>query len=153
MEFGLPLAAHLLSVAVWVGGMFFAYMALRPAAVQLLEPPHRLTLWDGVFARFFTWVWIAVVLVTASGLMMFFGQFGGFESSPDNIRAMFFVGAMMVLIFLYVFFVPYARLRHYVAAQDWPNAAKALARIRVLIAINLTLGLANIVIATAGESF
>ena len=42
MKFGVFL--HLLGVLIWVGGMFFAYMALRPAAAQLLEPPQRLTL-------------------------------------------------------------------------------------------------------------
>ena len=35
---------HLLSAVIWVGGMFFAYMVLRPAAATLLEPPQRLPL-------------------------------------------------------------------------------------------------------------
>ena len=38
------LMAHILGVTVWVGGMFFAYMALRPASVELLETPERLIL-------------------------------------------------------------------------------------------------------------
>lgn len=48
----LALVLHSLAAAVWVGGMFFAYMALRPAA-GALEPPQRLTLWRGTFDRFF----------------------------------------------------------------------------------------------------
>ncbi|HEY6898714.1 MAG TPA: hypothetical protein VI279_15765, partial [Rhodocyclaceae bacterium] len=56
---------HVASVVVWVGGMFFAYMCLRPAAVELLEPPQRLRLWLGVFDRFFRWVWLAVALILA----------------------------------------------------------------------------------------
>ena len=51
---------HLLSVLIWVGGMFFAYMILRPAAVEVLEPPPRLRLWANVFGRFFPWVWASV---------------------------------------------------------------------------------------------
>lgn len=47
---------HLLAAIVWVGGMFFAYMVLRPAAVEVLEPPARLRLWNVVFRRFFPWV-------------------------------------------------------------------------------------------------
>lgn len=35
---------HVLSVVIWVGGMFFAYMVLRPVAAAQLEPPVRLTL-------------------------------------------------------------------------------------------------------------
>ncbi|PIU17095.1 MAG: hypothetical protein COT19_02630, partial [Gallionellales bacterium CG08_land_8_20_14_0_20_59_87] len=47
---------HLLAVLVWVGGMFLAYVVLRPAAVEVLQPPQRLQLWDSVFRRFFNWV-------------------------------------------------------------------------------------------------
>ncbi len=46
-------ALHLLAAVVWVGGMFFAWMILRPAAVDILEPPARLRLWLSVFKRFF----------------------------------------------------------------------------------------------------
>ena len=45
---------HLLGVVVWVGGMFFAHMALRPAATELLEPPQRLPLLQATLMRFFT---------------------------------------------------------------------------------------------------
>ena len=37
MAIAIPL--HLLAAVIWVGGMFFAYMALRPVAASLLEPP------------------------------------------------------------------------------------------------------------------
>ena len=48
---------HLTGVAVWVGGMFFAWVCLRPVAAVQLQPPARLSLWLAVFARFFPWVW------------------------------------------------------------------------------------------------
>ena len=47
----IALSLHVLFVVIWVGGMFFAYMALRPAAVNTLEPPLRLTLWKSVFRK------------------------------------------------------------------------------------------------------
>ena len=56
----LVITLHLLAVVIWVGGMFFAYMALRPAAGNLLEPPIRQTLWVAVFKRFFVWVWVSL---------------------------------------------------------------------------------------------
>ena len=61
---------HVLGVTVWVGGMFFAYMALRPAAAQVLDPPQRLPLWSETLGRFFRWVWVAVALILASGVHM-----------------------------------------------------------------------------------
>lgn len=41
----LAITLHLLATVIWVGGMFFAYMALRPVAGSLLKPPNRQTLW------------------------------------------------------------------------------------------------------------
>ena len=63
---------HLISVVIWVGGMFFAYVVLRPAAVDVLQPPERLRLWDNVFRRFFNWVWGAVGLILVTGFYMIY---------------------------------------------------------------------------------
>ena len=43
---------HILAAVIWVGGMFFAYLCLRPAAQAVLEPEQRLTLWANTFDRF-----------------------------------------------------------------------------------------------------
>ncbi|MBT4701961.1 MAG: hypothetical protein HOB79_12905, partial [Rhodospirillaceae bacterium] len=43
---------HVLAAIVWVGGMFFAYLVLRPAVDQM-EGPERLKLLNRVFERFF----------------------------------------------------------------------------------------------------
>ena len=56
------LIVHTLAAVVWVGGMFFAHQALRPAAAAL-DPPLRLPLWSRVFDRFFAWVIAAIVLL------------------------------------------------------------------------------------------
>ena len=46
----LALALHMLGAVVWVGGMFAAYLCLRPAAGSL-EAPQRLRLWRGFFQQ------------------------------------------------------------------------------------------------------
>jgi uncharacterized membrane protein len=51
--FGIVYTLHVLSALVWVGGMFFAWMVLRPAAMKALEGPARLKLWVEVFQGFF----------------------------------------------------------------------------------------------------
>ena len=55
MTMSVAIAIHALAAVVWVGGMFFAYMALRPAA-SMLPPQERLPLWRRTFAGFFVWV-------------------------------------------------------------------------------------------------
>lgn len=145
----IPLLLHLLGVIIWVGGMFFAYMALRPVAAQLLEPPVRLKLWCGVFGRFFPWVFLSVGFILASGLYMVM-QMGGFKSVGLSIHLMFALGLVMVLIFIYVVFSAFKQLNSHVAREEWPLAGAALGRIRQLIGFNLILGIATIIIAVLG---
>ena len=106
------IALHLLSAVIWVGGMFFAYMALRPAAAKILEPPARLQLWVQVFKLFFLWVWLSIITLLITGYWMLFGVFGGFANAGMHIHIMNGAGLLMVLIYLHVFFAPYRKLRH-----------------------------------------
>jgi len=140
---------HLLGIVIWVGGMFFAHQILRPVAADMLEPPLRLPLWVGVFKRFFPWVWVSVALVLLSGLVMI-GLMGGMGRVPLYVHAMLGTGTIMMAIFAYVFFVPFARLKQSVVNQEWKAGGAALANIRQLVGINLVLGLITIAIATAG---
>ncbi len=140
---------HLLAAVVWVGGMFFAYMALRPAAVEVLQPPDRLRLWARTFHRFFRWVWLAVVLLLLSGFYMVH-LMGGLFHVPAYVQTMLVIGSVMMGIYAYVFF-QYRRLTARVASQDWPRAGETLAVIRKLVAVNLTLGMLTIGVAILGR--
>lgn len=144
----LLLFLHLVSVAIWVGGMFFAYVCLRPVAAAQLEPPQRLALWLGVFDRFFPWVWLAVTLILASGLTMI--TLVGWLGAPPRWHAMLALGSVMMLLFAHLYFAMFPRLRRGVAASDWPKAGAALNQIRKVVGINLLLGLLTIAIATLG---
>jgi len=146
----LTLLLHVLSVVVWVGGMFFAYMALRPVAASVLEPPQRLTLWAGVFGKFFPWVWVSVVLILLSGLHMLM-KLGG-AAAPHYAMTMLVLGVVMMLIYGHVFFAGYKKLKRAVGQQDWKAGGAALAQIRRLIGINLSLGLLTIVVVFVGRA-
>jgi uncharacterized membrane protein len=146
----IAITLHLLAAVIWAGGMFFAYVALRPVAAALLDPPLRLPLWSRTFARFFPWVWAAVILLPVTGYWMIFEAFGGFENVKWHVHLMQLTGWPMIFIFLHVFFAPYRRLNRSIAAGDFVQAGKALATIRRLIGLNLSLGLITIVIATGG---
>ena len=147
----LVVTLHLLAAVIWVGGMFFAYMALRPVAASVLEPPQRLTLWAGVFGKFFPWVWASVALILLSGLHMLM-VFGGM-AAPHYAMTMLVLGVVMMAIFAHVFFAPYGRLKRAVAAQDWKAGGAALGQIRRLIGINLSLGLLTIAVVFLGRAF
>lgn len=146
----LAIALHLLASIVWVGGMFFAHQALRPAALKL-DPPVRLPLWCDTFARFFPWVWIAIILLPVSGYWMLFNVHGGFATAGLHIHIMQLLGAGMIGIFLFVYFVPYRALQACVAAKDFPAGANQLARIRKLVGVNIILGLVTATVAGGGR--
>ena len=144
---------HLLAAVVWVGGMFFAYMALRPAAARLLEPPQRLSLWVATFGRFFPWVWIAVLLLPLTGYLMVFKVFGGMGHAGLHVHLMQGLGWLMIALYLHLYFARYRKLHHRVAEQDWPEAGLQLNRIRRIVGTNLLLGLAVVAIASGGRYF
>jgi uncharacterized membrane protein len=141
---------HVIGVVIWVGGMFFAYMTLRPAAAVLLEPPQRLPLWQATLSRFFTWVWIAVGLIVVSSAWMLVAL-GGMRSVGVYVHIMLAIGVVMMLIFAHVFFAPYRRLTRAVQAKDWPAGGAALAQIRKLVGLNLILGLLTVAVAILGR--
>lgn len=140
---------HLLGVVIWVGGMFFAYMALRPAASALLDPPQRLLLWSATLQRFFGWVWVSVALVLGSGFYML-SAIGSAARVPLYVHVMLYIGVAMTMIFAYVYAAPFAALKRAVAGESWKEGGAALNRIRIAVAVNLGLGLLNIIVATAG---
>ena len=147
----LAITMHLLSAVVWVGGMFFAYMVLRPVTAVLLEPPVRLTVWVNVFKRFFPWVWAAVIVLLGTGLWMVIIEFGGPGKVGMHIHIMLVLGIAMMAIFMHVYFGPFRRLQRAVAESNWPAGGKNLNQIRLLVATNLVLGLVVVVIAAGGR--
>ena len=144
------ISVHLLSAVIWVGGMFFAYVALRPAATGVLEAPQRLLLWSHTLARFFIWVWLSVILLPLTGYWMVFSHFGGMAHAGLYIHFMQATGILMILLFMHVFFAPFRRLRRAVAAGDMPAAGHNLAQIRHIVLINLLLGMFVSIIGAAG---
>lgn len=143
----LMLFVHLTGVIVWVGGMAFAWLFLRPAA-GALAPAERLTLWVAVFQRFFMTVWVSIALIVASGLTMLLTT--GFAHAPPAWHLMLLTGTVMIAVFVSVWIGPWPALREALAVKDWARGAAALAVIRQRVAVNLALGTITVAIATLG---
>ncbi len=143
-------ALHALAAVVWVGGMFFAYIVLRPAAGPL-ETPARLSLWQRVFSRFFPWVWASIAVLLVSGYAMLFLRFGGFAGAGLHIHVMQLTGILMMLLFFHLFFAPWRRFSRSVEAGALQDAGAALSQIRRIVAINLVLGLLTVAVGASGR--
>jgi uncharacterized membrane protein len=143
-------ALHALAAVIWVGGMFFAYVVLRPAA-GALEAPLRLSLWNRVFDRFLLWVWATVAVLLVSGYYAVYADFGGFAQTGLHVTIMHGLGWTMIGIFAFLYFIPFRRFRTAVAAQDWPSAGRLLTVIRRIVAFNLMLGLFTVAVGSSGR--
>jgi uncharacterized membrane protein len=137
---------HLLGVILWIGGMFFAYFCLRPAAANVLPPPQRLPLWSATFARFLPITAVAVVVIVVTGFTLLLQV--GMRNAPVGWHIMMSLGLVMAAVFAYVYLGPYPKLKQASAAADWPRAGEALSAIRRAVALNLVLGLGTVIAAT-----
>jgi uncharacterized membrane protein len=134
-------------VIVWLGGMFFAQVCLRPVVATQLPPAQRLPLMAAVLGRFFTVVGLALVLLWGSGLLRF-AQVGAVI--PGNWLVMAGLAMVMSILFGVIVLRFHHRLLTAVTAQDWKVAAEAMNAIRVLVQTNLILGFAVVAVAVLG---
>nr|WP_294544175.1 CopD family protein [uncultured Rhodopila sp.] len=135
-------ALHLLCAVLWVGGLFFAFVVLRPSLVAI-EPPQRMLLQTRVHRRFFLVIWHAMPLILITGFVMLW-QLGGMGSVRWPVHAMLALGLLMAAVFLAIIFGPYRKFRR---TTDRTRMAASMSTMRTLIAVNLILGLITVVIA------
>ncbi|RRV06828.1 hypothetical protein EGJ27_13810 [Pseudomonas sp. v388] len=144
---------HVLAALIWVGGMFFAWMILRPAVISALDGPSRLKLWVEVLPRFFVWVWAVVVVLPITGIGMIQLHFTSFETAPRYVQVMMGLYVVMVALFLRIHSLQLPELRRAVEGAQWAEAAAAQGSIRRLVGFNLIVGLAVVAIAAARPTF
>ena len=143
-------ALHVIAAVIWVGGMFFAYVCLRPAA-GALDPPQRLVLWRGTLQRFLHIVWAAVAVLLVSGYALGGMLYGGPGSFPGFVHVMHGLAWLMSALLAFVYFGPFRRLGRSLDHGDRSAAAAALAGVRRVVGANLLLGLVVVVSASAGR--
>jgi uncharacterized membrane protein len=145
----IAMTLHILGVIIWVGGMFFAHMILRPALNDTLEASQRLSLLLRVFDGFFPWVWGAVIAIMASGFWMLFTLYE--ENTGLWLGFMTVVGTLMSAIFVFIYAIPYHQIGVALKEDDKSKVVEAVSLIRQLILINLSLGMLVTVVAVVGK--
>ena len=141
---------HVLGAVLWVGGMAFALLALRPA-MAVLEPPQRLALHEGALRRFFLIVWHAMPVLLLTGWVLLFFWYGGFRGAGWHIHLMHLTGLIMAAVFVAIVLGPWRRFRAALAAGDRAGAATAMDRVRQMVSLNLGLGLLTVAVAAWGR--
>ena len=137
----LVLALHVLGAVIWVGGMFFAMLIMRPALGEL-DAARRVDVYRAAFHRFFRLIWLVMPTMLLTGYVMLFGEYGGFAGAGWNVHLMHMLGLAMAAVFVAVWFGPYRQLRE--------GQGRAMDAIRRMVFANLALGLVTVVVAALG---
>jgi uncharacterized membrane protein len=150
MAMTLLLAVHIVAAVIWVGGMFFAYVVLRPSIAGIEPAPERPRLWRRVFERFFLFVTISVIALLVTGYGMLFHVFGGFAGAGMYIHIMHLTGWVMALAYGHLRFAAWPKFRNSVDAEDFEEAGQRLGTIRRIVAFNLGLGWITVIVGATG---
>ena len=135
---GLLLLLHLGAAVIWVGGMSFVLLVLRPALLASFDPPQRARLLLACLRRFLALVWACVAVLLGSGVA--FMQQAGWGAAPLAWQAMMGLGLAMMVVFAYLALGPWRSAQAAAAQQEWSGVAAALTRIHRIVQVNFTLG-------------
>ncbi|MCB0367011.1 MAG: CopD family protein [Bdellovibrionaceae bacterium] len=147
----LAMALHVLFAVIWVGGMIFAMVVMRPVVGGQLEASQQGPFMTAILERFFKLVWAAVIIVPATGFWTVMSVYGGFKGLGAHVHLMTAVGLVMVAIFVFIYFALYRPFKAAVAAKKPQVAGPKMAKMRLLIWTNLVLGVLVVLVATAGK--
>ena len=135
---------HILAVVLWIGGIVFMDGFLAPALRRAMaQAQQRAQLLYVLFRNFFAAIWGAGAALVITGYGMVFLR-GGFGVLSMAQWVMVVLGSVMVLLALYIFFVPFLRMRTAVLRSDWSAACAQAAQIRLLSTANIVLAVPTI---------
>jgi uncharacterized membrane protein len=80
-----------------------------------------------------------------------FLMFDGLAGAAPYVHAMATTGIIMMLLYLHLIFAPWRRFRTALDSGALPEAAKRLNQIRIIVGINLLLGVLTLIIGGTGR--
>ena len=137
---------HLVAAILWMGGMAFMLLTLRPAATAQLQPPERLMLMAAVWKRFFPIVLVSIVALFTTGTNLYTTTFRAVKAAtgqggvPMGWNIMLILGLLMMAVFAHIYWGAFAKFKRAMAAPDWPLAGKVAAQVNMWMVINFALG-------------
>ncbi len=117
---------HILFMTVWIGGMVYTLLFLRPSLKSLRREEDRLDLLKALYKRFFLAVWLSIVMLFLTGMSLWHGYRKDFTQNT-LFHFKLFLFLLMTLNFTYIYFFLFRRGRF----SSIPN----------LVWVNLVLGI------------
>ena len=99
---------HLFFAIVWVGGMVYSLLFLRPSLREIAQEEQRGKFLKQVFSKFFLAVWLSIIVLFLTGMSLWHGYRKDFsDNSLFHIKLFLF--GLMVIIFTYIYFFLFRR--------------------------------------------
>jgi uncharacterized membrane protein len=151
MLWNLANTLHTLAAVIWVGGMFFAYVALRPAMAGLPKE-DALALWRRTLQTFLRWVLVMVVVLWVTGIYQMFFVLSGFGAAGIHVDTMFATALVMTILFFWLNHGPFRTFKIAADSRDFETAGRVIETVRKIVATNLVLGIITVAVASWGAS-
>src|SRR4030067_2080058 len=137
---------HYLATVMWIGGMAFNLLVLRPSMVAI-DQNQRPVLGTTVLKRFIIFAWLSIAVLILTGIPMAFNRVA-IEDIFSTTYGIFllskhFVTLIMILIVTWVSFVLSTKLAPFAPK---PNT------ILILVKINLSLGILVLLLTAISRS-
>jgi len=98
---------HLFFATLWVGGMTYTLLFLRPSLKSLPEGQKQ-SLVQNLYGRFFLGVWLSILVLFITGVGLWY-SYRKDLSSNFFFHLKLFLFALMVLNFTYIYFFQYRK--------------------------------------------
>ena len=133
---------HYLATVMWIGGMAFNLLVLRPS-MAVIEQNQRPVLGASVLKRFIIFAWLSIAVLVLTGISINYNRI-----ASDNIPATYgivllgkhFVTSIMILVVAWVSFVLSEKLAPFAPKPD---------TILILVKTNLSLGILVLFLTSA----
>ena len=141
-----PIVVHAIAAVTWIGGIFFAYTALKPAE-PVYTPEAKSKLWLKVYAVFVRWVGCSIAVMWLSCMAVVGMTEDPIGNMTKHSIGLLSLGSILTVTTLAVILGPWQRLNRQVEDRDFSAADQTVLRLRRYLMVNFILGIAMMAFA------
>ena len=141
-----PIIGHAIAGVVWIGGMFFAYTALKPAEPDY-DDSEKLKLWNGVYQIFVRWITCAIAVMWLSCIALIWMTDDLVNSVSIHTLGLLGLVLILTITTASLLFGPWNNLQRHIDAADFVSADQSVLAVRRFLLGNMLFGAAVMVFA------
>jgi len=139
--FLLILWLHILASVVWIGGMAFNILILRPS-ITVIDAPQRIKLAETVLRRFISFVWASIGVLILTGAILALPKMTSFKTLlSSSYGGLLILKLLIVMVMIInVFIIQYILFPKFKSLIPSPGGNRVMGQIVTVVKINLIFG-------------